>query len=713
MHKRLQILIVVTLGFILQLQAKEKVDSIFLQLDSVQNDSIKIEMLLRASQRLLVDNQDLPRCREILLQALEIAQKDSSDRALSKVHNKLGALYRNMADYDQALNHHHLSLLFAEKTNDSYLLSSAYNSIGVVYRRLDNHPQATKYHILGLKAAEAVNDLFSISVSLNSLGNIYSLNGQYPEALSYFTRGLKISQEMNNPRGEAMNYNNIGEVYEFMQQYDSAMVYYTHSLRLNRSIKNRRGTSISYNAIGKIHLFRGKPDVALDLFTQALKIDNELGDKKFIVDTYVNLARAYTEMGLLRDAERCVTNAIALADTISSVIHLQWAYETLSRVYEKQNDPTKALEYYKLSTVFKDSVINEKNSRAISMLDVMYDMEKKEQEIQILKQQRDLNKKELARQLALRNFYLTALALSIAIVLFTIYAFSVKRRSEQLIKSQKDIIENNTIQLNILQGEISAQNNLINKSKREIEELKELLALPQNQPDSTLVNDIQNTLTPPCEEFLAHFTDSFCLTSHPHSNLTPLVWSAQHHQNLYVVTGTIQNQGFESILPDLYGSRLLKEAVELNGITDLKLIENHIRHSLKDRIPSTDWHTLTLSVICIEKDNLLISLGGDPTPIAIVRDNQVVNLHLVTPEANPTASPQKVQSKDWVYIFNSIKPDENLNTAGKLNEQILSTLVENNNLKGEEQKKSLADFLNPKLNNNHPHAFVLVLGFKV
>lgn len=712
MYKRLQILIVVTLGFILQLQAKEKVDSIFLRLDSVQNDSIRIEMLLQASQRLLVDNQDLPRCQEILFQALEIAQKDSSDYSLSKVHNRLGTLYRNMAEYDQALSHHYLALDFAEKTQNNYLLSSAYNSIGVVYRRLDNHPQATKYHILGLQAAEAVNDLFSVSISLNSLGNIYSLNGQYPEALSYFTRGLKISKEMNNPRGEAMNYNNIGEVYEFMGQYDSAMVYYTHSLRLNRSIKNRRGTSISYNAIGKIHLYRGKPEVALDLFTQALKIDNELGDKKFIVDSYVNLARAYTEMGMLKDAENCATKAIVLARGISSVIHLQWAYETLSKIYEKHKNPGKALEYFKQSTVFKDSVINEKNSRAISMLDVMFDMEKKEQEIQILKQQRDLNKKELARQLALRNFYLTALALSVVIILFTLYAFSVKRKSDRLIQSQKEIIEDNTIRLNIQQGEISAQNTLLSRSKREIDELRGLLAVAHNQPDSELVDHIQKSLTPSCESFSNYFSDSFCITSYPHSDSTPLLWLAEHHQNLYLVTGSIQNQGFDSILPNLYGHKLLKEAVEHKKITELNLIDDYIRSGLKTKVISADWDTLTLTVIHIDKDSLLINYGGDPAPMAIVGDYGVVNHPFSPPDVNPNINPQKIENEDWIYLF---YPSELHNNSAEeeFKQLVFSKLLEHNNLKGWEQKERLADFLHTAQGNNQPHELVLVLGLKV
>ncbi len=738
MRERLQIAVLALSILTLPLQSQERFDSLIAQADTTQNDSLKIVILLKASQTLLTDNQDLARCEEVLQEALRIAAKDSTDWALSKVHNKFGTLYRNKAEYDQALSHHHQSLYFAKKTGDNQLLASAYNSIGVVYRRLDNHPKAAEYHIQGLKAAEAINDLFSVSVSLNSLGNIYSLNGQYPEALSYFTRGLTISQNMNNPRGEAMNYNNIGEVYEFMEQYDSAMVYYTHSLRLNRAINNQRGKSISYNAIGKIHLYKGKPEVAADLFNQALKIDLELGDRKFIVDTYTNLARSYTQMGMLDEAEKYAQKALEMANDINSVIHMQWTYETLSTIYEKRQIPTKALAYFKQATLFKDSVINEKNSRAISMLEVMFGMDKKEQEIQILKQQRDLNKKELARQVMLRNFYLAGLVFSISIIIITLYAFNVKRKSTRQLQKYKETIEENSIRLNIQQGEILAQTT-------EIEKLQHCLARKdQNLEDAYLIIDqyvgnntnsiryaqkIQNALFPPLELTSPHFTEAFAL--HIPKNIVSgdFYWISQRWQSLYIAVADCTGYGVPGAFMSIIGMDLLNQAISQNDEVEpleiLSFLDVELRNKLRkedDELVLKD--SMDVAVIKYQLGSHTLEYSSAHIPMAIVRNNELIEQAPTQTSIGISSRLKKktftqaqisIQAGDWIYLYTDGFVDQfgGENKSKFLRKRFLSSLldVSKNNSIG--QKEELDAIFKTWKGNNEQTDDVLILGLKV
>jgi len=147
-------------------------DRLLGQLNKEPSDSVRLEILLELSRSFNKEGKTKEQCEDILRQALLIASSDSSFTNLSRVYNSYGVLYRNIAQYDEALKHHLKAIDYAQRANSNLLLASAYNSIGVVFRRMDNHPQATQYHLLGLKSAEAVDDTANIAVSLKGTSKI-------------------------------------------------------------------------------------------------------------------------------------------------------------------------------------------------------------------------------------------------------------------------------------------------------------------------------------------------------------------------------------------------------------------------------------------------------------------------------------------------------------------------------------------------------------
>ena len=717
----------------------EKLDSLKARLATEQNDSIKLELLIDISRFFNKDIRNLDKCEEVLAQALSIATKDSAYWALAKVHNSYGVLYRNIARYNKALKHHTLSLAYAEKLGNKHLIASAYNSTGVVYRRMDNHPKATHYHLLGLKAADAAKDTFNISVSLNSLGNIYSLNGQYPEAFTYFKRALDLSLTMNNQLGQAINYNNIGEVYEFMGVYDSAMVYYTQSLKANQLINSLKGLAISYNAIGKIHLLQGRPNNALDLFKQALEIDLELGDKKFIADSYVNLARAYTELNMLNKAEECSNKSLEMAKSIGSITHTQWAYETLSTIYERQNIPSKALYFHKRSSIFKDSIINEKNSRAIAMMEVMFDIDKKEHEIQILKQAQEINKKELARQVVIRNFYMVGFAFALIVIAVTLYAFNVKRRANHLLTLQKAEIEENNKKLNQQQNEILDQNQEIQKHQISVEQknkyLEEAYKIIENYigkiTDSIRYAErIQKAILPPISIVSNYFADAFALYKPKDFVSGDFYWFTPKNQTLYLAVADCTGHGVSGAFMSIIGMDLLSQAVNQQSITEPAAILEFLNIELRNKLRKEDTDELVLkdsmdiAIIKYTLGNNIIDFSGALVPLTIIRNKKILefkpNFSSIGMSTRIFTKPYKqqqieIQPGDWVYLYTDGYTDQFGGEKNKkfMRNRFFSTLLEVSIGTGASQKAELNRVFKSWQGNNEQIDDVLVLGFKV
>lgn len=739
MSRFLHLIAITMLMSAMHLHGNEKLDSLRARLILEKNDSVKLELIIDISRFFNKDIKNVARCEEILSQALVIARKDSAYWALSKVHNSYGILYRNIAEYSKALEHHKISLRYAEKSENNNLISTAYNSIGVVYRRMDNHPKAAQNHLLGLKAADTAKDTFNTAVSLNSLGNIYSLSGQYQEAFSYFKRALDLSISMNNTLGKAINYNNIGEVYEFMEMYDSAMVYYTQSLKENLRINSQKGKAISYNAIGKIHLYQGRPQDALNLFKQALEIDLELGDKKFIADSYINMAKAYCELNMLEKAEEFLQKGLKISTSIGSVTHTQLAYETLSKIYEKRKLPTTALYFFKKSTHFKDSIVNEKNSRAIAMMNIMYDIEKKEQDIQFLKQAQEINQKELAKQVVIRNFYLAGFVFALLVVAITLYAFDIKRKANQLLQKQKAEIEENNKKLNQQQNEILAQNEEIRKhqssSEQKNKHLEEAYKVIEEYigkiTDSIrYAQRIQKAILPPLSIASFYFIDSFILYKPKDFVSGDFYWLVFGEQTLYLAVADCTGHGVPGAFMSIIGMDLLNQAVNQQNIKEPAAILEFLNIELRNKLGKDDKNELVLkesmdiAIIKYSKGSNLIDYSGALVPLTIVRDKKLLefkpnfsSIGMSTRIYNkPFKQEQiKLHPGDWVYMYSDGYMDQFGGERNKkfMRNRFLSTLLEVSIGTGSGQKAELNRIFKSWQGNNEQIDDVLVLGFKV
>ncbi|MDD2196385.1 MAG: tetratricopeptide repeat protein [Bacteroidales bacterium] len=739
MLRLLHMITVTMLVSIMNLHGNENLDSLRARLAIEKSDSVKLELLIDKSRFFNKDIKNVARCEEILSQALSIAKKDSAYWALSKVHNSYGMLYRNIAEYGKALEHHKISLRYAEKSKNKHLISNVYNNIGVVYRRMDNHPKAAQNHLLALKAADAVKDTFNTAVSLNSLGNIYSLSGQYQEAFSYFKRALALSLSMDNNRGKAINYNNIGEVFEFMGVYDSAMVYYTESLKVNLQINSLKGKAISYNCIGKIHLYQGKAKEALNLFEQALKIDLELGDKKFITDSYVNLGRAYCELNILDKAEEFSQNGLEMANHIGSIMHTQLAYETLSKIYEKRKLSSTALYYFKKSTTFKDSIINEKNSRAIATMDVMYEIDKKEQDIQFLKQAQEINQKELARQLTIRNFYLAGFVFALLVVAITFYAFNIKRKSNRLLRQQKAEIEENNKKLNQQQDEILAQNEEIRKHQSNSEQKNKYLEEAYKVIEGYIgkITDsiryaerIQKAILPPLNIASSYFSDSFTLYKPKDFVSGDFYWLYLSKETLYLAVADCTGHGVPGAFMSIIGTDLLNLAVNQQNIKEPAAILEFLNIELRNKLRKDDDDELVLKDsmdIGIIKYNLgssCIDYSGALIPLTIVRNKKILefkpNFSSIGMSTRLYSKPFKQEqiklySGDWVYMYSDGYMDQFGGERNKkfMRNRFLSTLLEVSIGTGSGQKAELNRIFKSWQGNNEQIDDVLVLGFKV
>lgn len=373
-------------------------DNFAFELDN-KSDSIVTHNLILQSQHAFQKNKDQSALiDQSLLDAESLAIKSGNLLQLCEIYQIKGRRYRDHSHYIQALEYHKKALEIAQQLHHPALLAESHNLIGVIYRRINENSKALEMHLQGLQFAEEAKDTFNLSVSLNGIGNINLSLSRYDAANEYFKKSLKISQLQKNKLGQAINYNNIGEVNLAAGFPDSALVYFFKSLEYNIQINQKAGQAICYNSIGDSYIAKGDPEQALVYLMKGLPLNRETGDR-------INVAKCLNKIGesylLTRNYEKAgyfLTEGLSLSKNIGTRHLAQEACEHLSEMHAKKNQWKEALDYYRLATVYKDSVINDKNLQHISTLEAVYELGKQKSQIEELNRQNELQHSKLSQQ---------------------------------------------------------------------------------------------------------------------------------------------------------------------------------------------------------------------------------------------------------------------------------------------------------------------------
>ncbi|MGV8829183.1 MAG: tetratricopeptide repeat-containing sensor histidine kinase [Breznakibacter sp.] len=439
---------------------------------NIVSDSIMVSTLINQSTNNFANNKILTPTLDLQLEeALLICQKSGLMQQEAYIFNLVGKRERQRSNFASAIKYCSKAVQIAEQLQDPKLLAEYNNQLGVVFRRVDENILAINAHMKALKYAEQTNDTFNISVSLNSIGNVKISLQQNNTAIEYFRRSIDLSEKISNTLGLAMNFNNIGEAYLNMKMTDSALHYFQRSLDYNERINSQIGQAINFTSIGNVYLERKEYNKALDYLNKALVLHTQIGDLILLSVTHTNLGKAFLKTNNTSNAIFHLEKALEIATSTGSKFQATESSALLAELYEATGNYAKAFSLFKLSSQFKDSLINEKNLQHMATMELIYHTEKKDQKIQELNLQAQDAKEKLYKQNYLIFFLVSIALLSIIIILLVFYQFRLKthlrsiRNKQRLLRLQMNphFVFNalNALQLYILENDQEKSSKLL------------------------------------------------------------------------------------------------------------------------------------------------------------------------------------------------------------------------------------------------------------
>lgn len=388
--------------------------------------------------------------------SLNIRKEIEDKKGIAASYNNIGLIYEDQGNYPEALKNHFAALKLKEEIGDKQAIAASYNNIGLIYKHQGNSPEALKNLLASLKIEEEIGHKSGIVDSYNNIGNIYITLGNYSEALKNHFAALKISGEIGYKNGIAESFNNIGVINEKQYNYSEALKNYFACLKIYKEIGYKHGTAGSYAGIGNIYEKQDNYLEALKNYFAALKIEEESGDKLGIADCYINLGSINTKLNKYPGAKKYLDDALSLSKQIGSKEEIKDSYSDLATLDSTTGNWKNAYLHHKLFILYRDSLVNEENTKKTVQIQMQYEFDKKETVAKTTQDKKDaIAQKELQKQKLVRNGFVGGFAV---VMLFAGVFF----RQRNKISKEKKISEaekerSEELLLNILPAEVATE----------------------------------------------------------------------------------------------------------------------------------------------------------------------------------------------------------------------------------------------------------------
>lgn len=409
------------------------VDSLWHEIQLLPNDTAKVNAVVRDAvwlhTRLKNSNQEV----RLLQKGLALADSINYTHGIAECDNLLGVYYRENSHYEQAIILHERALGLATQLNDSALMAYSLNNLGVAYRRLDQNEKAFQYHFQALKIAQATGNLRNQTVAINSIGNIQLSLGNYQDAIGEFTKSLQIELSAKNNLGIAINYANMGAAWEGLGKMDKAIPLYKKSLLFNEKAHSYTGIAICCNLLGNAYLQEEDYGVAIQYLQRALSVHNLVHDKINVAENFITIGKIQMKQHKADSALNSIHRGLRLATMINSRTMMIEGLHAIAEAEEQLGNHRKAYKAMRRAYQLRDSLYIQQAAPQMAKMRALYELNKKDNQIKLLKQANQI------KQLELNRHQLIASASVLILILILILLFLYNR--QRMIRTHRANIQ--------------------------------------------------------------------------------------------------------------------------------------------------------------------------------------------------------------------------------------------------------------------------------
>ncbi len=382
------------------------------------------------------------RAKHYFSQSIQEAEKFDNDHIKTLASIRLIFMEHEAGLNPSAENDFKLLLEESKKKKDYANTAEILNFLGILKEEKNQHQESAKLYLEGLTFSESHSIPHYPAVFRNNLGLIKLYTGQIDDALIDFEKGLESAKKENDKNLASHIQINICLIYIAKNKTDEALKIFADVINYTRTNNHPRELAAAFINLASAFNNYGQKELALAYTDSAI---SELKNKSLKAE----LTKAYLEktdvlIGLNKHQE--ATETLELAKEIftkTKSLEDEASYNLLLyRIENSKKEYKKALDYFLSYRKIKDSIEQTVNGKIIQELQLKYNVQKKEIELEKEKSKYLLLEKKHQDE---RFFKWLSIGVALIILIIVIglvsYKYSVKLREKQALFSRQ-LIEN-------------------------------------------------------------------------------------------------------------------------------------------------------------------------------------------------------------------------------------------------------------------------------
>ncbi|MGZ3903487.1 MAG: tetratricopeptide repeat-containing sensor histidine kinase [Bacteroidia bacterium] len=295
---------------------------------------------------------------------------------------RLSFLNYEAGDKETSLKELDTLLASAKKQNDYENTVELLNLIGITKEENNDTRGAVKYYMEGLALSEAKNLSHYPAVFRNNLGLIKFFSGQTADAIEDYTKGLEIAEKENNKRLTSHIEINLCVAYISTNKLKEAKVILNKVLNYFRANNLPLELASTYLNISSAFSSAKQYEPSLLYTDSAIEVFAKHNLKRELTKGYLNRTDLLIRLKRDKEAEISLKKAQELSAITGSLEDISSGYQLSYEIQSLRKNYKDALTDYNLYITTKDSLGRNQTAKLIKEMNLKYNVQKKETELE-------------------------------------------------------------------------------------------------------------------------------------------------------------------------------------------------------------------------------------------------------------------------------------------------------------------------------------------
>ncbi|WPU95037.1 hypothetical protein SNE25_05805 [Mucilaginibacter sabulilitoris] len=364
----------------------------------------------------------------------------------------------------------------AVQDNDNLAAGRSLQQMGQICFNQGHYAQALDFYLHADKIFGQEGNRDLLAENMSKMGILYYYNKQSDKSYQLYKKALSLYKSTDNKKGQAEVFGAIGHLYEKHHKYDSSFYYQHLALKTYNQIGDNYGQAKIYENLGSIYEDLTSYDSSYTCFKRSLELYRLHHDEVASLEVINNIGDILRKTGKYEQGIQQSRVAYALSLKTNNLYQLAASSRDIGKGYQLLNRLDSAYHYLELSRKYSLEVYSRESLKQTAFLQVLYDMDKKSDEIIRLNNIRKTNQ-------------IITVAVITIVLLLIILGVVIFSRQRLKIKDQRVLAEQNN---SIFEAQRELMELELKNKQLEEESLKQQLELKSNELSAHTLNLIKN-----------------------------------------------------------------------------------------------------------------------------------------------------------------------------------------------------------------------------